>query len=196
MSLYNDVKTNDDIYEFVILYIVAFNDQDLEQMIHEANVFVKSTLCENVSFEDFFILASFCEDAFSVQFDIILAEFDIILAEFDIIFAEFDIILAESDIILAEFDIIFAEFVIITAETNIIIEKVFVSSSSANHNITKSFIITFEEISSSNEDSDSNFAKTSFVTSQKEKFEIEILNDFVLLTSTSLSTNTQMMKTA
>jgi hypothetical protein len=30
MSLYDDVEANENIYEFIILHIMTFNDQDLE----------------------------------------------------------------------------------------------------------------------------------------------------------------------
>jgi hypothetical protein len=120
-------------------------------------------------------------------------EFDIILAEF--ILAEF--ILAES--ILAEFDIILAEFDIIIEEIDIISEEVSASLSFADENKATS------EVSVSHEDSDSNFAEASSITSQKKNFEIEILNSLALFIFTfistnistfSSSTNSQMIKTA
>jgi hypothetical protein len=216
MSLYDDVEANEDIYELIILHIMTFNDQDFEQMIHEANAFVNSSLCENAFVETLFDL--FCEHRTSVsaEFDVISAEFDIITADFDTILAEFDdiilaesddIILAESNIILAEFDdiilsesdIILAEFDIIIEEIDIIFKEVSAFLSSANENKVTS------EVFVSHEDSESNFAEASSVTSQKKNFEIEILNNLTLfififistnISTTSSLTNSQMIKTA
>jgi hypothetical protein len=225
MSLYDDVEANENIYEFIILHIMTFNDQDLEQMIHEANAFVNNSLCENAFVEILFDLS--CEhrtsvsaefDVVSAEFDIINADSDIILAESDdIILAEFDIILAESDdtilaesdtilaesifaeSILAESDIILAEFDIIIKEIDIIFEEVSTSLSSADENRATS------EVSVLHEDSDSNFAEASSVTSQKKNSEVEILNNLALfifisistnISTFSSSTNSQMIKTA
>jgi hypothetical protein len=218
MFLYDDVEANEDIYEFIILHIMTFNDQDLEQMIHEANAFVNNSLCENAFVEILFDFSCEHRTSVSAEFDVvsadsdtILAEFDdTILAEFDTILAEFDdTILAESDIILAEFilaesilakfDTILAEFDIIIEEINIISEEVSVSLSSADENKTTS------EIFVSHEDSDSNFAEAFSITSQKKNFEVEILNSFALfififistnISTSSSSTNSQMIKTA
>jgi hypothetical protein len=125
MFLYDDVKVNENNnYEVITLNIFAFNNQDLEQMINEANAFVDNFSCENVFVSILFVSSLFREDQVSTKTIIVLADFDIILADFDIIFAESDIILADFDdiifadsrIVLEDSDIVFAESDIVLAE--------------------------------------------------------------------------------
>jgi hypothetical protein len=172
MSLFDDVEMNgDNNYQFIILHIFAFNDQDLERMINEANVFVDNVSCENVFDQTLFVSSSSDEDHNSTNSDIILAESNIVLAESDIVLAEFDTISAKSDIVLADSNIILIEEI-----SESIFEEVLETNS--------------EEVSIE-EDSFYEFsnADSSSIISQKKQFEIELLNNFALLISTFFSTN-------
>jgi hypothetical protein len=172
MFLFDDVEMNEDNnYQFIILNTFAFNDQNLERMIDEANVFVDNVSCENVFDQILFFSFSSDEDHNSTDSDIILAESDIVLAETDIVLVEFDTISAKSDTALADSNIILIEEV-----SKTIFEKILETNS--------------EEVSIE-EDSFYEFSNADFssIISQKKQFEIELLNNLALFTSTFFSTN-------
>jgi hypothetical protein len=179
MSLFDDVEMNkDNNYQFIILNIFAFNDQDLERMINEANVFVDNVSCENVFDQILLVSSSSDEDHNST-------DSNIILTESDTVFAESDIVLAESNTVFAEFDTISAKSNIVLADSNIIlIEEV-------SETIFEKILETNSEEVSIEEDFFYEFsnADSSSIISQKKQFEIELLNNFALLISTFFSTN-------
>jgi hypothetical protein len=203
MFLYDDVEVNENNnYENINLNIFAFNDQDLERMINEVNVFVDNSSCENVlsqtsSREDRQIADSntVLEDS-----NTILAESDTVLAESDIVLAKSNIVLAESNIVFANSNIIFAKLKIILAESNVIVSKNEEIREDVFEVIFEKIVdevfdeSSFEEISSFDEAF--NEEESSSLISRKKQFEIELLNNLVLFTSTfsSTSTNTQVVK--
>jgi hypothetical protein len=204
MSLYDDVEVNEDNnYENINLHIFAFNDQDLERMINETNVFVDNFSCENVlsqtsSREDRQIADSntVLEDSNTIlaESDTVLAESNTVLSESNIVLAESNIVLANSNIILAKLKIILAESNVIVSENEEIREDVFevIFEKIVDEVFDES---SFEEVFSSDEVF--NEEESSSLIFRKEQFEIELLNNFVLFisTSSSTSTNTQVVKT-
>jgi hypothetical protein len=209
MSLYDDVEVNEDNnYEIITLNTFAFNDQDLERMINEANAFVDNFSCENVFVSTLLVSSLSREDQVSTETIIVFADFDIIFAESDIIFTDFDdIILADSKIVLEESDIVLAESNTVLAEKSF--DQIFVLEDSdiilAESDIVlaeKSFDQIFEKILNEVVEDSSSFenfnAEISSIISFKKKFEIEILNNLALFTSTSFSTftNTSVIRTA